>query len=66
MNLSNITAVDPADGGFGTVNIVLNTIGRNLNCDGLGPRTSGGHPPNNTVGQNATGQCAVGFVAGSG
>lgn len=50
MNLSNIWAVDPADEGFGTVNIVLNTIGRNLNCEGLGPRTSGGFPtPNNTV-----------------
>ncbi|HEX6952741.1 MAG TPA: hypothetical protein VF124_08090 [Gaiellaceae bacterium] len=66
MNLSNIWAVDPADGGFGTVNIVLNTIGRNLNCEGLGPRTSGGFPtPNNTVGHNATGQCSVGFVGGA-
>ena len=67
MNLSNITAVDPGDGGFGSVNIVLNTIGRNLNCEGLGPRTSGGSPtPNNTVGHQATGQCTVGFVGGSG
>jgi hypothetical protein len=65
MNLSNIWAVDPGDGGFGSVNLVINTIGRNLNCEGLGPRLSAGFVPGsvNTVGHNTTGQC-VGLVGG--
>jgi hypothetical protein len=65
VNLSNIWAVDPADGGFGAVNIVLNTVGHNLNCSGLGPRLSGGFIPGavNTVGHMTTGQC-VGLVGG--
>jgi hypothetical protein len=65
VNLSNIWAVDPEDGGFGAVNIVINTIGRNLNCSGLGPRLSGGFIPGavNIVGHQTTGQC-VGLVGG--
>jgi hypothetical protein len=65
VNLSNIWAVDPGDGGFGAVNIVINTIGRNLNCSGLGPRLSGGFIPGavNIVGHQTTGQC-VGLVGG--
>jgi len=64
-NLSNIWANDPGDGGFGAVNLVLNTIGWNLNCSGLGPRLSGGFIPGavNTVGHMTTGQC-VGLVGG--
>jgi hypothetical protein len=64
-NLSNITAIDPGDGGFGAVNVVVNTIGHNLNCSGLGPRLSGGFIPGevNTVGHKTTGQC-VGLVGG--
>ena len=64
-NLSNIWAVDPEDGGFGAVNIVINTIGQNLNCSGLGPRLSGGFIPGavNIVGHQTTGQC-VGLVGG--
>jgi hypothetical protein len=63
--LTNITAIDPGDGGFGAVNIVVNTIGRNLNCSGLGPRLSGGAFPGefNTVGHVTTGQC-VGLMSG--
>lgn len=63
--LTNITAIDPEDGGFGAVNIVLNAIGRNLNCSGLGPRLSGGFIPGavNTTGGKSTGQC-VGLVGG--
>ncbi len=65
VNLSNIWANDPEDGGFGAVNLVLNTVGRNLNCSGLGPRLSGGFIPGavNTVGHMTTGQC-VGLVGG--
>ena len=39
---------------------VRNTIGRNLNCTGLGPNVSGGFFPGsvNVVGRNSTGQCA--------
>ena len=46
-------------------NIVLNAIGRNLNCSGLGPRLSGGFIPGavNTTGGKSTGQC-VGLVGG--
>lgn len=58
-NLSNITAIDPGDGGFGAVSVVVNTIGHNLNCSGLGPRLSGGIFTGevNTVGHKTTGQC---------
>jgi hypothetical protein len=65
VNLSNIWANDPDDGGFGAVNLVLNTVGRNLNCSGLGPRLTGGFIPGavNTVGHMTTGQC-VGLVGG--
>lgn len=64
-NLSNIWANDPEDGGFGAVNLVINTIGQNLNCSGLGPRLSGGFIPGavNIVGHQTTGQC-VGLVGG--
>jgi hypothetical protein len=58
LNLSNITAIDPGDGGFGAVSIFSNTIGKNLNCSSLGPRLTGGG--SNTVGHNATGQCVGG------
>lgn len=65
VNLSNIWAVDPGDGGNGAVNIVINTIGHNLNCSGLGPRLTGGFIPGavNIVGHQTTGQC-VGLVGG--
>ena len=65
VNLSNIWAVDPGDGGFGAVNLVINTIGHNLNCSGLGPRLTGGFIPGavNIVGHQTTGQC-VGLVGG--
>jgi len=58
--LTNITATDPEPDG-GAVSVVVNTIGRNLNCTGLGPRLSGGVIPGevNFVGHNATGQCAA-------
>jgi hypothetical protein len=64
-NLSNIWAVDPADGGFGAVDVVVNRIGWDLNCSGLGPRLSGGFIPGevNIVGHDTTGQC-VGLVGG--
>jgi hypothetical protein len=57
--LTNITATDPGDPGR-TVAVVVNTIGRNLNCTGLAPGVSGGFIPGevNFVGRNATGQCA--------
>ena len=57
--LTNITSTDPEDEGNASVNIVLNTIGKNLNCNGLGPRLSGGFIPGavNTTGGKATGQC---------
>lgn len=63
--LTNINAIDPEDGGFGSVNIVLNHIGKNLNCSSLGPRLSGGFIPGavNTTGGKSTGQC-VGLVGG--
>jgi hypothetical protein len=65
VNLSNIWAVDPADGGNGAVNLVINTIGHDLNCSGLGPRLTGGFIPGavNNVGHKTTGQC-VGLVGG--
>ena len=62
LNLSNITAIDPGDGGFGAVSIFTNTIGKNLNCSNLGRRLTGG--ASNIVGHNATGQC-VGLVGGA-
>ena len=57
--LTNITATDPGNP-TPTVYVVRNTIGRNLNCMGLGPYVSGGFIPDevNTVGRNANGQCA--------
>jgi hypothetical protein len=60
-NLTNITVTDPTDP-FGppTMQIALNTVGKNLNCSGIGPQVSGGFAPGevNTVGGKATGQCA--------
>ncbi|HEY6784918.1 MAG TPA: hypothetical protein VI159_08195 [Gemmatimonadales bacterium] len=65
VNLSNIWAVDPDEGGNGAVNLVINTIGHNLNCSGLGPRLTGGFIQGavNIVGHQTTGQC-VGLVGG--
>jgi hypothetical protein len=61
VNLSNITAQDPDDVGFGAaVSVFTNTVGKNLNCSNLGPRLTGGQ--SNSVGHKATGQC-VGMVA---
>jgi hypothetical protein len=61
--LTHITATDPEDNGNAAVSVVVNTIGRNLNCRSLGPRLSGGIIPGevNTVGGKTTGQC-VGLV----
>ena len=59
--LTNITATDPTDPtGTPTIQIVVNTVGRNLNCTGLAPAVSGGLFPGevNVVGGKATGQCA--------
>jgi hypothetical protein len=56
VNLSNITAIDPGDGGFGAVSVFTNTVGHNLNCSNLLWRLTG--VPSNIVGHNATGQCA--------
>lgn len=63
--LTDIHATDPEDAGFAAVSIVVNTIGRNLNCSGLGPRLSGGAIPGevNSTGGKSTGQC-VGLVGG--
>jgi hypothetical protein len=57
--LTNITINDPGDP-TPTIQIVENTVGRNLNCSGLGPFVAGGFVPGevNHVGHNATGQCA--------
>lgn len=57
--LSNITLHDVHPGAPG-VYVVRNTIGWNLNCTNLVPGVSGGFVPTsvNTVGHNATGQCA--------
>lgn len=65
LNLFNITATDPEEDGNGAVSIVVNTIGKNLNCEGLGPRVTGGAIPGevNIVGHNTTGQC-VGLLSG--
>jgi hypothetical protein len=65
LNLFNITATDPEEDGNGAVSVVVNTIGKNLNCEGLGPRLTGGAIPGevNIVGHNTTGQC-VGLLSG--
>jgi len=65
VNLTNITATDPEDDGNAAVSVVVNTIGRNLNCSGLGPRLTGGAFPGefNIVGGKETGQC-VGLMSG--
>ena len=57
-NLSNIHITDPTDP-TPTVQITLNTVGKNLNCSDIGPYLSGGVIPGevNTVGGKATGQC---------
>jgi hypothetical protein len=59
LNLSNIHATDPEDDGNAAVSVVVNTIGKNLNCENLGPRLTGGGIPNeyNIVGHMTTGQC---------
>jgi hypothetical protein len=59
--LTNITATDPDDNGAAVVSVVVNTVGGNLNCTGLGPVVSGGAFPGevNIVGHHATGQCAA-------
>jgi hypothetical protein len=58
--LTNITALDPGDPGR-TVAVVENTVGNNLNCQGLAPGVSPGFIPGevNHVGHKATGQCAA-------
>ena len=65
LNLSNITATDPEDDGNAAVSVVVNTIGKNLNCQNLGPRLTGGAIPGefNIVGHKTTGQC-VGLLSG--
>ena len=57
--LTNITINDPGDP-TPTIQIVENTVGRNLTCSGLGPHVAGGFIPGevNHVGGKATGQCA--------
>ncbi len=57
--LLNITAHDVDPGSLG-INVVENTVKRNLNCFGLVPGVSGGFIPGevNHVGHKATGQCA--------
>jgi hypothetical protein len=60
-NITNITVTDPTDPfGLPTMQIALNSVGRNLNCSGIAPQVSGGFAPGevNTVGGKATGQCA--------
>lgn len=65
LNLFNITATDPEDDGNAAVSVVVNTIGKNLNCENLGPRLTGGAIPGefNIVGHKTTGQC-VGLLSG--
>lgn len=60
VTLSDIALSDPHPGAPG-VYIVRNTIGRNLTCTNVTPGVSGGFDPTkkNTVGRNATGQCAA-------
>jgi hypothetical protein len=64
--LTDITSTDPGDNGDAAVSIVVNTIGRDLNCENLGPRLTGGAFPGefNTVGHKTNGQC-VGLKSGS-
>ncbi len=65
LNLFNITSTDPDDDGNAAVSVVVNTIGKNLNCENLGPRLTGGAIPGefNIVGHKTTGQC-VGLLSG--
>ena len=65
LTLTNITATDPEDDGNAAVSVVVNTIGKNLNCENLGPRLTGGAIPGefNIVGHKTTGQC-VGLLSG--
>ena len=65
LTLINITATDPEDDGNAAVSVVVNTVGRNLNCEGLGPRLTGGAFPGefNIVGHKTTGQC-IGLLSG--
>jgi hypothetical protein len=59
LTVINVTATDPGDPGR-LVFVAVNNVGRNLNCFGLLPGVSGGFNPtlHNTVGRQATGQCA--------
>jgi len=59
--LTDITVTENHPEASQAVFVVRNTIGRNLNCTGLGPNVSGGFFPGsvNVVGGNATGQCAA-------
>jgi hypothetical protein len=65
LNLFNITATDPEDDGNAAVSVVVNTVGKNLNCENLGPRLTGGAVPGefNIVAHKTTGQC-VGLMSG--
>jgi len=65
LTVTNITATDPEDDGKAAVSVVVKTIGKNLNCQNLGPRSTGGAIPGefNIVGHNTTGQC-VGLLSG--
>lgn len=65
--LIHITATDPEDNGNAAVSVVVNTIGHNLRCRGLGPRLSGGIIDGevNIVGGKTSGQC-VGLVGSAG
>jgi len=65
LNLTNIWSTDPDDDGNAAVSVVVNTIGKNLNCQNLGPRLTGGAIPGefNIVGHKTTGQC-VGLLSG--
>ena len=59
--LTDITVTETHPEASQAVFVVRNTIGRNLNCTGLGPNISGGFFPGsvNVVGHKATGQCAA-------
>lgn len=59
--LTNITLTEEHPGASMLVYVVRNTIDRNLNCSGLVDGVSPGFDPTklNTVGRNATGQCAA-------
>lgn len=58
--LLNITVTEDHPGASLSAYIVRNTIGRNLNCWGIGPNLSFGFYPGqvNVVGHKANGQCA--------